>query len=64
VRKKQKNFLVSSDARRYRRNLVQFAKMIGEATGRNPLDYNGYGCFCGVGGFGKPVDNLDRHVIF
>ena len=43
---------------------MQFAKMIGEATGRNPLDYNGYGCFCGVGGFGKPVDNLDRHVIF
>ncbi|CAB4000284.1 Phospholipase A2 [Paramuricea clavata] len=49
-----------TDARRYRRNLVEFAKMIAAATGRNPLDYNGYGCYCGVGGFGTPVDNLDR----
>ena len=36
--------------------------MIYEVTGRNPLDFNGYGCWCGYGGKGDPVDALDRWV--
>ena len=48
----------SADASK--RDVVSFAKMIYRATGRNPTDYNGYGCFCGLGGEGRPVDKLDR----
>ncbi|XP_035671991.1 acidic phospholipase A2 2-like [Branchiostoma floridae] len=42
------------------KNLLQFAKMIWTVTGRNPLDYNNYGCYCGHGGAGTPVDDIDR----
>ncbi|CAH3017037.1 unnamed protein product, partial [Porites evermanni] len=45
---------------RYRRSLYQFYQMISCATNNNPLKYNKYGCFCGLGGQGTPVDNLDR----
>ena len=38
----------------------QFAGMIRCATGRSALDYNGYGCWCGRGGSGTPVDATDR----
>ncbi|XP_070575401.1 acidic phospholipase A2 PA-3-like [Ptychodera flava] len=40
-------------------NVMQFGAMIFCATGRNPLDYNGYGCYCGFGGGGKAVDAVD-----
>jgi len=43
-----------------KRSVVGFGFMILCATGRNPLDYNGYGCFCGLGGEGTPVDDTDR----
>ncbi|XP_066264276.1 matrilin-2-like [Branchiostoma lanceolatum] len=45
---------------RQKRNLVQFGLMITAVTGRNPLDYNDYGCYCGWGGSGTPVDDIDR----
>ncbi|OZC07098.1 hypothetical protein X798_05903 [Onchocerca flexuosa] len=26
--------------------------------------YNNYGCWCGVGGSGKPMDGIDRLTLF
>ncbi|KAB0365017.1 PLA2G2E [Cervus elaphus hippelaphus] len=40
-------------------NLVQFGVMIERVTGRPALQYNDYGCYCGVGGSGWPVDKTD-----
>ncbi|KAJ8317313.1 hypothetical protein KUTeg_005217 [Tegillarca granosa] len=45
---------------REKRNLIQFARMIKKITGRNALDYNDYGCWCGVGGGGNALDGVDR----
>ncbi|XP_078359672.1 phospholipase A2 A2-actitoxin-Cgg2a-like isoform X2 [Oculina patagonica] len=45
---------------RTKRNAAQFGAMIWCKVGRNPLDYNGYGCWCGLGGKGDPVDEIDR----
>ena len=44
----------------YKRSFVDFGLMITCAVGRSSLDYNGYGCFCGLGGGGTPVDDTDR----
>ncbi|MED6239791.1 hypothetical protein ATANTOWER_011194 [Ataeniobius toweri] len=39
----------------------QFAEMIScVQPGVNPLNYNEYGCWCGLGGGGTPVDDVDR----
>ncbi|XP_062821634.1 group IIE secretory phospholipase A2-like [Anolis carolinensis] len=41
-------------------NLIQFADMVRRATGRLPsLFYNGYGCYCGLGGSKQPLDPTD-----
>ncbi|XP_046857971.1 acidic phospholipase A2-like isoform X2 [Xenia sp. Carnegie-2017] len=45
---------------RSKRNLLNFGVMIFTATGRSPLDFNGYGCYCGFGGKGTPLDGIDR----
>ena len=45
---------------RSRRNAANFGMMIMCATGRNPLDYIGYGCWCGKGGKGIAVDAVDE----
>ncbi|CAH1249705.1 PLA2G2E [Branchiostoma lanceolatum] len=45
---------------RQKRNLVQFGNMITAVTGRSSLDYNNYGCYCGLGGSGTPVDKIDE----
>uniref|UniRef100_A0A8C4F2N6 Phospholipase A2 n=1 Tax=Dicentrarchus labrax TaxID=13489 RepID=A0A8C4F2N6_DICLA len=42
------------------RALWQFGKMIPcPQPGTNPLKYNDYGCWCGFGGTGTPVDEVD-----
>nr|Q8UW08.1 RecName: Full=Basic phospholipase A2; Short=svPLA2; AltName: Full=Phosphatidylcholine 2-acylhydrolase; Flags: Precursor [Hydrophis hardwickii]AAL54920.1 PLA2 [Hydrophis hardwickii] len=43
-------------------NLVQFSYVITCANHgrRSSLDYADYGCYCGAGGSGTPVDELDR----
>lgn len=40
-------------------NLVQFGVMIERMTGKPALQYNDYGCYCGVGGSNWPVDQTD-----
>ncbi|XP_044165486.1 phospholipase A2 A2-actitoxin-Cgg2a-like [Acropora millepora] len=46
--------------RRQRRSIPDFGVLILCKTKTNPFKYNGYGCYCGLGGQGKPVDGLDR----
>ncbi|XP_022779847.1 phospholipase A2 A2-actitoxin-Cgg2a-like isoform X1 [Stylophora pistillata] len=43
-----------------KKGIVSFGLMVWRVTNRNPIDFNGYGCWCGIGGKGKPVDDLDR----
>ncbi|XP_071492901.1 phospholipase A2-like [Diadema antillarum] len=40
--------------------VVQFGGMIDCLVRRGSLAYNGYGCYCGLGGSGKPLDATDR----
>ncbi|XP_042294284.1 group 10 secretory phospholipase A2 [Sceloporus undulatus] len=45
--------------RRSRRGVLQLAGAIFCATGRTPLAYLRYGCYCGLGGSGWPRDKVD-----
>ena len=48
--------------RRVKRDLFQLAEQIVDVTGRDPVKFNGYGCYCGWGGSGAPVDEDDKYV--
>ncbi|XP_030819862.1 phospholipase A2, membrane associated-like [Camarhynchus parvulus] len=42
-------------------SVLELERMIRAATGRSALlSYSWYGCFCGIGGSGSPVDATDR----
>ena len=45
-------------------NLLQFGNMIQCSTNRSMWDYYDYGCWCGFGGSGRPVDGTDRYHSF
>ena len=45
-----------------KRGTWEFGLLILRIAGRNPLLYTDYGCYCGKGGRGKPVDATDRYV--
>ncbi|EDO40742.1 predicted protein, partial [Nematostella vectensis] len=42
------------------RSLDNFRKMIGCHTGNSAFDYIDYGCWCGLGGNGSPLDETDE----
>ncbi|XP_032086209.1 group 10 secretory phospholipase A2 [Thamnophis elegans] len=44
---------------RPRRGILQLAGMVQCTTGRTPLAYIRYGCYCGWGGHGWPKDQVD-----
>ncbi|NXF02374.1 PA2V Phospholipase, partial [Smithornis capensis] len=41
------------------RGIIELAGAISCGTGRSPLAYIGYGCYCGLGGHGWPKDRTD-----
>uniref|UniRef100_A0A8C5Q8M9 Phospholipase A2 n=1 Tax=Leptobrachium leishanense TaxID=445787 RepID=A0A8C5Q8M9_9ANUR len=40
-------------------DILTFAKMIWQVTGRGASRYLSYGCYCGYGGHGRPLDKTD-----
>jgi len=45
---------------RSKRGVFQLAGMISCVSGCDPLAYKGYGCYCGYGGAGIPINGIDR----
>lgn len=44
-----------------RGSVLELEQMIQSATGKSALlSYSWYGCFCGIGGRGTPVDSTDQ----
>jgi hypothetical protein len=49
-----------SELSRDKRSILQLGRMLECSTKRSRWDYNGYGCYCGYGGSGTPLDDTDR----
>ncbi|XP_036602864.1 basic phospholipase A2-like [Trichosurus vulpecula] len=53
--------LMASGLSEVKGSLLQFENMIEKVTGKNAvLNYGFYGCYCGLGGKGTPLDGTDR----
>ncbi|XP_068614583.1 phospholipase A2-like, partial [Brachionichthys hirsutus] len=46
-------------SQRSKRGILELAAAVGCSTGRSALVYIGYGCYCGLGGHGWPIDQTD-----
>ena len=44
-------------------NLAQLGVMVKGETGRDLTDYIGYGNWCGFGGEGDAMDEIDQYVL-
>ena len=44
-----------------KRRIDEFGQMVAAKTDRSPFDFNGYGNWCGLGGSGETVDEIDRY---
>jgi hypothetical protein len=49
-----------TEVTRSKRNIYQFGLMIYCETKRWASVYLGYGCWCGLGGKGTPIDQTDK----
>ncbi|KAJ8664596.1 hypothetical protein QAD02_006258, partial [Eretmocerus hayati] len=49
-----------SPARSRRVSIFDYKKMFGCVGTCSGWNYNGYGCWCGLGGSGAPVDAIDQ----
>ncbi|CAL4122247.1 unnamed protein product, partial [Meganyctiphanes norvegica] len=50
----------TSSMTRHKRSIFHQYNIMECTTKCNPKDYNEYGCYCGLGGAGQPVDGIDK----